>query len=355
MILWLAPMDWITDLPCRVITKKIFKKYNKNPNINLRLWTEFMTSDGYVVNPHKVIKHVIHTEFETPIILQIFGWKQEKLLATAIDLEKKFWYWKDWELKIAGIELNTWCPSNTVMKNWWWSALLKNKSETLNIIKTISENLKVPFSIKTRTGLNEEDKKAQLEFLVKASQYCHTISIHARTLKELYKGDWDRDFIYKVKKEVQKTWNNCRIIWNWAIKSHEEIKNKLQNLDWIMIGQAAIWNPWIFTNHIPTNQEKLETILEHFELMAKREIFTNKIEKEDINTDKIHPQLEQIESINIDKNYDKIYYTPLLFRKYLHQYLKWIPWGKELKELCNKTVDFKKNISHIKWFFKKTT
>ncbi len=353
MILWLAPMDWITDLPYRIITKRIFDKYNTNPENQLRLWTEFMTSDWYVVNPHKVIKHMLHTEFETPLILQIFGGKKEKLLATALDLEKRFWIWKDWEIKIAGIELNTWCPSNTVMKNGWWSALLKDKKETLNIIKTLSEKLTVPFSIKSRTGLNEEDKKAQLEFLVEASQYCHIISIHARTLKELYTGEWDRDFIYKLKEEIKKTWNNCKVIWNWAVKFHEEIDNKSQNLDWIMIGQAAIWNPRIFTNHIPSHQEKFQTILEHFELMAKREIFTNILDREDLDTDKIHPKLEQIESINIDENYDKIYYTPLLFRKYLHQYLKWITWWKELKELCNKTLDFKENISHIKWFFEK--
>ena len=353
MILWLAPMDGITDLPYRIITKRIFDKYNTNPENQLRLWTEFMTSDGYVANPHKVIKHLIHTEFEKPLILQIFGWKKEKLLATAIDLEKKFWIWKNWEIKIAWIELNTGCPSNTVMKNWWWSALLKDKIETLNIIKTLSEKLTVPFSIKTRTWLNEDDKKAQLDFLVKASKYCHMISVHARTLKELYTGDWDRDFIYKLKEEIAKTWNNCKVIWNWAIKYHEEINNKLNNLDWVMIWQAAIWNPRIFTSHKPSIQEKYKTIIEHFELMAKWEIFIKDIQLEELDWPRIYPKLKDIESINLKENYDKIYYTPLLFRKYLHQYLKWIVWSKDLKEQCNKTTNFKENIDYIKWFFKK--
>ncbi len=72
MILALAPMDGITDLACRVITKKIFEKHNKNPENQLILRTEFMTSDGYIANPDKVIKHIIHTEYENPLILQIF-------------------------------------------------------------------------------------------------------------------------------------------------------------------------------------------------------------------------------------------------------------------------------------------
>ncbi len=306
-----------------------------------------MTSDGYVANPHKVIKHVLHTPFEMPIILQIFGWKKEKLLATAIDLQKKFW--KD----IAGIELNIWCPSNTVMKNGWWSALMKDKKETLKIIKTLSQKLTLPLSIKSRTGLNEQDKKAQLKFLVEASQYCHIISIHARTLEELYTGDGDRDFIYELKKQILKTWNNCKIIWNWAVKLYEDINNKVNNLDGIMIGQWAIWNPRIFTNHIPTIQEKYHTILEHFKLKAKREILTQNLELQDLNTDKIYPKLEQIESIHIDENYDKIYYTPLLFRKYLHQYLKNIPWSKDLKVLSNTTKDFYQTQKYITDFFTK--
>jgi hypothetical protein len=56
--------------------------------------------------------------------------------------------------------------------------------------------------------------------------------------------------------------------------------------------------------------------------MAKREIFTNILDREDLETNKIYPKLKDIETINIKSNYDKIYYTPLLFRKYLHQYLK---------------------------------
>lgn len=349
MILWLAPMDWISDLPFRIITKRIFEKYNTNPDYKLQLWTEFMTSDGYVANPHKVIKHVINTSFENPLILQIFGWKREKLLHTALDLQKKYWN----NPNITGIELNTGCPSNTVMKNGWWSALLKCKQETLETIKTLSENIKIPFSIKTRTGLNEDDKKAQMEFLIEASQYCHIITVHARTLKELYTGEWDREFIYELKKQIQKTWNKCKVIWNWAVKTYQDIANKIKNLDWVMIAQATIWNPRVFTNHTPTAQEKFETIITHFELMAKYEIYTSDLSLENIQWEKIYPLLEQIESIDIEWNYEKVYYTPLLFRKYLHQYLKGIEGGKELKELCNKTKDFKENISHIKWFFEK--
>ncbi len=333
MILWLAPMDWITDLSCRVITKKIFNKYNKNPNNELRLWSEFMTSDWFLARPENVVKNIINSPFEQPIILQIFWWNEIKLVDTALKIQDLYWD------KIAWIELNTWCPANNVMKSGWGSTLMKDKKRTLEIIKNISKKLTIPFSIKTRTWLDNVDKTRQLDFLIEASNYCDKISVHSRTLKELYHWGWDRNFIYNLKSKANK---NCKIIWNWGIKSFEEIASKSNKdwiqLDWIMIWQAAIWNPRIFTNHEPTIQEKIETAIEHLKLSAKFEIYLQNLK--DNRKEKIYPNLQEIESIDIEKNIDKIYFTPLTFRKYFHQYLKWIPWWKEAKELCNKTKDF---------------
>ena len=330
MIVWLAPMDWVTDLPCRVITKKIFEKYNNNPNNELQLRSEFMTSDWFLACPENVVKNIINTSYEFPIILQIFGWNEEKLLDTALKIQDLYWG------KIAWIELNTGCPANNIMKSGGWSTLMKDKERTLGIIKNISEKISVPFSIKSRTGLDNVDKSRQLEFLVEASNYCDKISVHSRTLKELYHWDWDRDFIYSLKSKANK---NCKIIWNWAVKSYEEIQLKSENnwiiLDWVMVWQAAIGNPRIFIDHEPTVQEKIQTAIEHLKLSAKFEIYLQSLKEN--RKEKIYPNLQEIENISIEENIDKIYFTPLTFRKYFHQYLKWIQGGKEAKKQCNKT------------------
>jgi tRNA-dihydrouridine synthase len=63
---------------------------------------------------------------------------------------------------------------------------MKDKERTLKIIQNISKSLKIPFSIKSRTGLDNIDKSRQLNFLVEVSNYCNKISVHSRTLKELY-------------------------------------------------------------------------------------------------------------------------------------------------------------------------
>ena len=192
MYLCFAPMDWITNCATRLITKNIFEKYWKKED-SLNLWTEFMNVDWFLINPHQVIKHALTTEWQKPI-LQIYWWKEETLIKATERIQNEYSDLCSW------IELNTWCPSNTVMKVWWWSDMLKDKDNTLKIIQKLSKiSGYIPFSLKTRAWLNENDKVQQMEFLIKASEYCTKISIHGRTLKQLYAWDSDWNFIYEVK------------------------------------------------------------------------------------------------------------------------------------------------------------
>ena len=119
MYLCFAPMDWITNCATRLITKNIFEKYwSKEDSLNLR--TEFMNVDGFLINPHQVIKHALTTDWQKPI-LQIYWWKEETLIKATEKIQNEYAELFSW------IELNTGCPSNTVMKVGWWSDMLKDK------------------------------------------------------------------------------------------------------------------------------------------------------------------------------------------------------------------------------------
>ena len=333
MYLCFAPMDWITNCATRLITKNIIEKYwRKEDSLGLR--TEFMNVDGFLINPHQVIKHALTTDRQKPI-LQIYWWKEETLLKSMEKVQNKYSDLFSW------IELNTWCPSNTVMKVWWWSDMLKDKQKTLKIIQKLSEiRWPLTFSLKTRAWLNEGDKVRQMEFLIKASEYCSKISIHWRTLKQLYAWESDRNFISETKKNIKINWNSkCKIVGNGWINSYEDAKNKLLefNLDWIMIGQSALWNPRIFTPHQPTSKEKLETILNHLDYsIACGQRFDEKIADKswEIAIQDLKIPLERLEN-KIKENQNKSDLQPhtiVEFRKFLFQYVKWIPWSKEWKQ-----------------------
>ncbi len=278
MIFWLAPMDGITDCPYRLIVQDIFKQYNKNHQLRTR--TEFMSADGYMINPSRLIKHLIITDDEPHCIAQIYGGNIETLRETVLDICEKY-------PKFAGIELNIGCPSPKVMSCGAWAGMMKDKSYTLEVIKTLSKVSTLPFSIKTRAWLNEDDKERQFQFLVDAIPYCQTITVHGRTFKQSHSGDVDRDYLARLKAIAG---DRCHIIGNGGIQSYEDalcrggtlptgrqvLNSKLltlNSLDGIMIGQAAIGNPWIFTDHRPDRDEIMATARKHLLLMAAYEIY----------------------------------------------------------------------------------
>ncbi|MDP2670704.1 MAG: tRNA-dihydrouridine synthase family protein [bacterium] len=207
----LAPMDGITDLAYRTICKELFETHG-NPDDELMLRTEFMSADGYVINPPGVIKHLRKTDFEPQLIAQIFGGNGETLLKCAMDIEKTY--------KFAGVEINMGCPSPGVMKCAAGSAMLKDKVNALKILKTISQQLNLPLSLKTRVGLSEDDKDEQFQFLLEISQYVRMISVHGRTYKQSHSGEVDREFIWRLKQKLP----DKVIIGNGGIRSYDDAK-----------------------------------------------------------------------------------------------------------------------------------
>ena len=90
MILGLAPMDGITDGAYRYITKRIFDTYNKKPENELWLWTEFMNVNGYLINPSKVLRHMLTISTKAPTIAQIYGGNEDRLLEAVLQIEKDY-------------------------------------------------------------------------------------------------------------------------------------------------------------------------------------------------------------------------------------------------------------------------
>lgn len=91
-------MDGVTDFPFRSLVQDIFEKYKK-PDQELWSWTEFMSADGYMINPSRLIKHLITNPDEKNLIAQIYGGNIDTLTKTAQDIEHKY-------PSFAGIELN---------------------------------------------------------------------------------------------------------------------------------------------------------------------------------------------------------------------------------------------------------
>ena len=250
----LAPMAGITDLPFRKIAKKF------GPGL---VYTEMVSSKAIFHNDEKTKKLLNINEEKRPIAVQIFGSDIESMVYAAKYVEP-----------IADIiDINMGCPAPKVVKNGDGSKLLLNLDLAEEIVRAVAEAVKKPVTVKLRKGWNNSNIVA-VEAAVRFEKAgAKAITIHGRTREDYYSGVCDLDIIKQVKESV-----SIPVIGNGDVK---DVKSAIKmfeytGVDGIMIGRATLGNPWIFKsiiegleNYIPSNEERLNIILEHLELMIQ--------------------------------------------------------------------------------------
>lgn len=334
-------MDGITNAAYRIVVKQIFEKYNKDNKLRMR--TEFMNAEGYIRQPQRLVHHLMKTSYEEGhTIAQIYGGDHDDLVATAKDIVAKY-------PGFAGIELNIGCPSPKVMACGGGAGMMREKDKTLALIKRLRDAVApLPFSIKTRAGLTVEDKEAQAEFIVAAAEYCSAITVHGRTYKQSHSGEVDREYIYRLKELIG---DKIKLIGNGGIRSYEDALAHKNNLDGIMIGQAAIGNPWILTPHTPTVQDRYEVSLFHLKLII---IAFDYYQKNLHFTDKFtQPSYEQwiAEANDFDISRYSTEKSVIEYRKYLFNYVNTLVGNREFKNKVATIKEYQSLVDAINEYF----
>lgn len=347
-------MDWITNNAYRMICKQVWENEQNifKHSYDFYRFTEFMSCEGYVRHPRKLTRHLLTTQGEEKTIAQIYGWNHDTLMETALDVDNKY-------SEFAWIELNIWCPSPKIMACEAGSGMLKCRPKTLDLIKRMSAAISKPFSIKTRAWLTADDRQEQFDFIIESAYHCHMITIHGRTYKQWHSWEVDRDFICKIKEELNKrNMGHIKIIWNWWLKSVDDWLQSLEIIDGIMFWQAAMCSPRPLTSYKPNIQELYDITLKHLHLNLANEHYFNSdscfdynyntlIQPTEIQLNNIIQQfLIQNSEFRINKRFSLIE-----FRKHLFRYVSGLPWNAEFKRTAATITEYDSLISHIHNYF----
>lgn len=258
----LAPLEDITDSAFRTICR--------GHGADM-VYTEFVSSEALVRSAVKSSNKMLFDPSERPIGIQIFGNNIEAMKNAALLAE---------EYNPDLIDINFGCPVRKVAMKGSGAALLNNIPLMIAITSEIVKAVKLPVTVKTRLGWDESSK-----IIVEVAERLQdagiqALTIHGRTRAQMYAGQADWTLIGDVK-------NNPRmsipIIGNGDIDSASkalEMYNRY-GVDAIMIGRAAIGNPWIFNeikNFIavgsiippPDLAERIEVSLAHLKLAIQK-------------------------------------------------------------------------------------
>ena len=264
----LAPMADVTDPAFR----RIVAKYDK-PDI---MWTEFISADGLMSDGRKHLNRSLQfSEKERPIVAQLFSANPEKMRGAVKYCVK---------LGFDGIDINMGCPDSSVEKQGAGAALMKNPKLAGKIIQAVKDGIKdakkeyhinrpISISVKTRAGYNKENIDEWIPFLL--SQNIDVLTIHARTRRDMSKVPANWDYVKRVVEIRNKMKIKTKIIGNGDVLNLEQGRKlaKETGCDGIMIGRVVLGNPFLFSEKIPTIQQKLKVLVEHAKLFPKYKSF----------------------------------------------------------------------------------
>lgn len=256
-----APMAGVTNVAFRVICKKFGAGL---------VVCEMISDRGIQFRNKKTLGMLKFDPEEHPVSVQIFGGNKETLLQAAQYIEE--------HTNVDIIDINMGCPVPKVTKAEAGARWLLDPDKVYEMVHAVSSACHLPVTVKMRTGWDSDHIYAVENALAAQEGGAAALAMHGRTREQRYIGHAD----WGVLKEVADHLTKIPFIGNGDVRTPQDAKRMLTDVgaDAVMIGRAALGNPWIVKQTVeyldgkpvvgePTPAEKIKVAKEHLHRLVQ--------------------------------------------------------------------------------------
>lgn len=254
----LAPMAGVSDLPFRLLCQDMGAGMTCMEMISAKaiLYNNKNTESLLEIHPS-----------EDCVSLQLFGSDPKIMAEIAKRIEER---------PFSVLDINMGCPVPKIVNNKEGSALMKNPDLVYEIVRSVSEAISKPVTVKIRKGFDEAHVNAVEVAKAAEAGGAKAVAVHGRTREQFYAGAADWSIIADVKAAL-----NVPVIGNGDITCGADAKRMMDetHCDAVMIGRAAEGNPFIFREvksflegtpfTKPSSEEIREIVLRHADLQLQ--------------------------------------------------------------------------------------